>query len=288
MDKIDFTGKVAVVTGASRGIGRQLALGLAKRGATVVGTARSMDASPGSGGTLRETIDMITSAGGKAIGIPCQIAVSQEAGELISRAYSDFGRVDVLVNNAGSLTTKPLSETTDEEWAQLYAVNVNAPFYLIRAVQPIMQAQRSGNIFNVTSGSGTQNPRPDQAVYSSTKAAVDRMTWVLAHELREYGIAVNSWWPGVIATDMTRGRLPGDPVEVVEESAMWIMAQTPDTFTARTVRRGEFGKTWGQGPDQGALVTASVWSASSAPVIGCSDIRRISVMTAEGDRATAP
>ncbi len=247
MDNLDFTGKVAVVTGASRGIGRVLALGLAKRGATVVGTARSMDSSPGAGGTLGQTIDLITRAGGKAIGMPCQITDHAEAGALIESVHRKFGRIDVLANNAGHLVSKTLLDHTDEEFQQTYLTNVFAPFYLMRAVLPVMKSQRSGNIFNVTSGSGVTNPRPDTTVYSSTKAALDRMTWILAHEVKEYGVAVNSWWPGVIATDMTIGRLQGEPVEVVEESAMWVMAQTPDTFTAQTVRRGEFGKTWGPG-----------------------------------------
>jgi 3-oxoacyl-[acyl-carrier protein] reductase len=245
----DFTGKIALVTGASRGIGRQLALALARQGATVVGTARSLDASPGAGGTLAGMVAEAKASRWRAEGIAAQITDPADARGLVEEVIRRHGRVDILCNNAGHLVDKTLSGHTDEEIHQTYLVNVFAPLALIRAVLPGMRAQGSGTIFNVTSGSGVGSPRPGQTVYSSTKAALDRATWVLAHEVRDEGVAVNSWWPGVVATDMTAGRLQGDPLEVVEESALWVMAQTAATFTGRTVRRGEFGTVYGPGID---------------------------------------
>ncbi len=245
----DFSGKVAIVTGASRGIGRQLALALARQGATVVGTARNLDASPGQGGTLASMVAEAQERGWRAEGIAAQITDPADAQRLVEEVITRHGRVDILCNNAGHLVDKTLQGHTNEEIYQTYLVNVFAPLSLMRAVLPSMRAQGSGNIFNVTSGSGVGSPRPGQTVYSSTKAALDRATWVLAHEVRAEGVAINSWWPGVIATDMTAGRLQGDPLEVVEASALWVMSQTAAIFTARTVRRGEFGTVYGPGLD---------------------------------------
>lgn len=247
MENIDFTGKVAVVTGASRGIGRHLAIALGKRGASVVVTARSLDTPSKHGDTLKSTAEAIEQAGGKALAVPCQITDSKDASALIDRAKQEFGKIDILLSNAGVTINKPITEMSDEEWDQLWNVNVSAGFYLLRKVIPVMKEQRSGNIFLVSSGSGVVTPRADSVAYSATKAALDRMARVLSHDLREHNVAINSWWPGVIMTDMTEGRLQGEPVEVVEDSAIWAMAQTPDTFTGQSVRRGEFGKVWGPG-----------------------------------------
>lgn len=245
----DFTGKIAIVTGASRGIGRQLALALARQGATVVGTARNLESSPGQGGTLSSMVAEAKTSGWRAEGIAARITDPADAKRLVDEVITRHGRVDILCNNAGHLVDKNLQEHTEEEILQTYLVNVFAPLYLIRAVLPGMRAQRAGTIFNVTSGSGVGSPRPGQTVYSSTKAALDRITWVLAHEVKGEGVAINSWWPGIVATDMTAGRLQGDPLEMVEESALWVMAQTAANFTARTVRRGEFGTVYGPGLD---------------------------------------
>lgn len=247
MDTLDFTGKVAVVTGASRGIGRVLTLGLAKRGAAVVGTAREMDSSPGTGGTLRETFEMVEAAGGKGLAVPCRITEEAEAQRLIDQAHRAFGRIDILVNNAGTHPHKALAEMTLDEWNELLDVNLTAPFLLTRAVLPTMKQQRSGHILNLSSGAGIARPRPDVTAYSATKAAIDRITHNLAHEMREHGIAVNSLMPGILLTDMNAGRGVGDPVEIVEEPGLWILAQAPSNFTGQIVRREDYGETWGPG-----------------------------------------
>ena len=247
MAELDFSGKVAVVTGASRGIGRVIALGLAKRGAAVVGTARRLDSSRGVGGTLKETFAMIEAAGGTGLAVPGSITSAAGVRSLIAQAHGEFGRVDVLVNNAGVHPGVSVTEMTDGQWDDMIAVNLTAPFLLIREVVPVMKEQGSGNILNVSSGAGSRSPRADNTGYGATKAAIDRMSFNLAHELKDDGIAVNSWLPGILATDMNAGRQPGEPVELAEESVMWLLAQTASSFTGRVVRREEFGKTWGPG-----------------------------------------
>ena len=250
MADVDFSGKVAVVTGASRGIGRVIALGLAKRGAAVVGTARRLDSSRGVGGTLNETFAMIEAAGGTGLAVPGSITNAAGVRSLISQAQDAFGRVDVLVNNAGVHPGVSVTEMTDGQWDDMIAVNLTAPFLLIREVVPVMKAQGSGNILNVSSGAGSRSPRADNTGYGATKAALDRMSFNLAHELEGDGIAVNAWLPGILATDMNAGRQPGEPVELAEESVMWLLAQTASSFTGRVVRREEFGKTWGPGASE--------------------------------------
>ena len=247
MAEIDFAGKVAVVTGASRGIGRVIALGLARRGAAVVGAARRLDFSPGVGGTLEETFAMIEAAGGAGLAVPGSITDAAGVRSLLAQAQDAFGRIDILVNNAGMHPGVSVTKMTDGQWNDMIAVNLTAPFLLMREVVPIMKAQGSGNILNVSSGAGSRSPRADNTGYGATKAALDRMSFNLAHELKDDGIAVNAWLPGVLATDMNAGRQPGEPVGLAEESVMWIVAQTPATFTGRVVRREELGNTWGPG-----------------------------------------
>jgi len=245
MAEQDFSGKVAIVTGASRGIGRVIALGLARRGATVVGTARKMDDSPGAGGTLRETFDMIAAAGGQGLPIAGSITEPEPVKALVEQVVNEYGRIDMLVNNAGYHPGVSITEMSNEAWFNMIAVNITAVFLMTRDVIPTMKLQKSGNILGVSSGAGIARPRADNTGYAATKGAMDRMFHNLASELLEHNIAVNTWQPGILATDMNAGRLPGEPVEIVEPSAIWLLAQTAESFTDNNVRREDFGTLWG-------------------------------------------
>ncbi len=243
MADVDLTGKVAIVTGASRGIGRAIALGLARSGAAVVGTARQLDSSPGTGGTLGETVALITAEGGTGLAVPADITDPAGAQALVDRAKAELGRIDILVNNAGVYPRGSIADFPPDEWLNLIAVNVNAPFFMCRAVLPTMIAQGSGNILNVSSGAGQRSVK-DRVGYSTSKAALDRFSMSLAEEVREAGIAVNAWTPGLVATDMNDQSERGSAPEAVVESAVWLAAQDT-SFTGHLVARQEFGVSWG-------------------------------------------
>lgn len=241
----DLTGQVALVTGASRGIGRQLALAMARRGATVVATARELDSSPGEGGTLRDTAAAVEAEGGAVVAVPATITTAEGAAALVAEAVARTGRIDVLVNNAATYPQGLIADTTPEEWDYAMAVNVNAVFYLTRCVLPVMRAQGGGRIVNVSTDMVLRY-RPTRIVYSATKAAVDHLTFGLAEETRADNIEVVAWTPGYVRTDMGGPAAP-HPVESVEPSFLWLLSQPHMSLTGRLLRRIEFGETWGVG-----------------------------------------
>ena len=239
----DLSGKAVLITGASRGIGRCLAVAMARCGATVAVTARSMDSSPGEGGTLRGTAEAVEAAGGKAIAIPAAITDPAQAAALIEEAAARAGRLDVLVNNAGVYPDARIAEMPVEEWRDAMDVNLNAPFYLARAAIPLMERQGGGRIVNVSSEMALRR-RPGRVAYSASKAALDVFSLALAEEVRGRRVEVNVWTPGYVRTDMS-GPGATEGVETVEPSFLWMLAQPPMALTGRILRKIEFGETWG-------------------------------------------
>lgn len=241
----DLTGQVALVTGGSRGIGRQLALAMARHGATVVVTARNLDSSPGSGGTLRGTAETIEAAGGAAFAIPATITDSADAARLVDETVERAGRLDVLLNNAGVYPEALIAGMSDEDWLDNMDVNMNAVFYMTRAALPVMAQQGGGRIYNVSSDLAIRYA-VGRVAYSAAKAALDVFSQALALEVREQNIEVVSWTPGHVLTDMSWPRAK-ESVETVEPSFLWMLAQPPMALTGLILRKNDFGKTWGAG-----------------------------------------
>ncbi|MDY6784212.1 MAG: 3-oxoacyl-[acyl-carrier-protein] reductase [Cyanobacteriota bacterium] len=188
--------KVAVVTGASRGIGRAIALALASEGATVVANyARSSTAA-------EEVVAEITNAGGVAIAFQADVSQSQEVETLIEETKAKFGRIDVLVNNAGITRDTLLLRMKPEDWQAVINLNLTGVFLCTKAASKLMIKQRSGRIINIASVSG-QMGNPGQANYSAAKAGVIGFTKTAAKELASRGVTVNAVAPGFIETDMT-------------------------------------------------------------------------------------
>jgi 3-oxoacyl-[acyl-carrier protein] reductase len=188
--------RVAIITGASRGIGRATALALAAEGANVVVNYAS------SSGAAEEVVKAITDAGGNAIALRADVSKLEQVETLLKDTLDKFGRVDVLVNNAGITRDTLLLRMKPEDWQAVIDLNLTGVFLCTRAVSKVMLKQKSGRIINIASVAG-QMGNPGQANYSAAKAGVIGFTKTVAKELASRGITVNGVAPGFIATDMT-------------------------------------------------------------------------------------
>lgn len=193
---MQLTDKVALVTGASRGIGRAIALLMAKQGADVVVNYS------GSEGAAQETVDAIVAMGRKAIKIKANVGNADEVAAMVDEAHSTFGRIDILVNNAGITRDGLLMRMKDSDWDDVININLKGVYLMTKAVSKIMMKQRSGKIVNMTSVVGVTG-NAGQANYSASKAGVIGFTKTCAKELASRGITVNAIAPGFIHTDMT-------------------------------------------------------------------------------------
>jgi NAD(P)-dependent dehydrogenase (short-subunit alcohol dehydrogenase family) len=197
-------GKVALITGASQGLGRALALAFAREGASIVINSRSEE-------SIRPVAREAEALGAEVVALAADVSRNTDAERLVDTAVERFGRVDVLVNNAGAVLRKDTEELTAAELDTLWAVNVRSVLLLCRAVLPAMVRGGGGSIVNVSSISAVRGT-PRRAAYAATKAALDGMTRSLAMEYGPRGVRVNSIAPGAIETDMWRTPLAQDGV----------------------------------------------------------------------------
>lgn len=195
----DLAGQSALVFGASRGIGKAIAIALAEAGADVTIAARR-DGSFEFPGTLDETVEQIRAAGGKARAAFCDIVDSASVDALVADVVKITGRLDVLVNSAVQISYSALLDITDEEWRRGFDVNVNGPFFLTRAAARVMQAQGGGHIIHLT-GSGARDVGVVKELTGASKAALERFVRGAAHELKPFNIAVNLFDPGGVRTE---------------------------------------------------------------------------------------
>ena len=209
----NLKGRVAIVTGAGRGIGRAIALVFAERGADVVIASRTKS-------EVEKTAADVKALGVRAIAVPTDVGKSAEVDTLVQRTLDEFGKVDILVNNAGQVLHMPVApfpdktlkppqadrETTtgmsDEEWHRIMDANLSSAFYCCRAVGPHMMKQGYGKVINVSSNNGSQ-AYPYVAAYSVSKAGMNMLTRILALEWAPYNISVNAIGPGEFRTAMT-------------------------------------------------------------------------------------
>jgi NAD(P)-dependent dehydrogenase (short-subunit alcohol dehydrogenase family) len=193
MGRLD--GKTAIVTGASRGIGRAIALELAQEGAKVALNYVSSDA------RAQEVADEVASFGGACMLAKANVANPQEARAMVKRVAEQFGRIDILVNNAGITRDKSLRKMIDEDWLEVVQANLNAVFFCTSAAIPIMIEQNYGRIINISSMNG-QTGAFGQANYGASKGGIIAFTKTCAIELAKYNITVNAICPGFTMTDM--------------------------------------------------------------------------------------
>ena len=189
-------GKVAIVTGASSGIGEATAIALAEQEAIVILTARRLD-------RIQNVMNQINAAGGKAVAIQTDITKKEQVQKMVDQVKAEFGRVDMLINNAGVMLLSFLDKGKVDEWDQMIDVNIKGVLYGIHAVLPIFKGQGSGHIINVSSDAG-HGVFPSSSVYSGTKHAVRAISEGLRIELRgipEIRVTIIS--PGAVATELT-------------------------------------------------------------------------------------
>lgn len=197
----DLTGKVAIVTGAGRGIGKEILLLLAKAGASVV--ACDIDEK-----ITCETADLVCDLGAEAIALQVDVSRVDSVQECVQKVLDKFGKVDILINNAGVTRDKLLVRMSEQEWDLVIAVNLKGAFNFTKAVVRPMMKQRSGRIVNIASVIGVMG-NAGQANYAASKAGVIGFTKSIAKEVASRGINVNAIAPGFIDTEMTK-KLPKD------------------------------------------------------------------------------
>jgi NADP-dependent 3-hydroxy acid dehydrogenase YdfG len=187
-------GKVALITGASSGIGEATAEALAAQGATIVAAARRED-------RLDDLVGRIEDNGSKALAVACDVTDEEQAHDLLRRAKEEFGRVDILVNNAGTMQPSKIEQGFSEEWRQMFDVNVFGVLYTTDAAIKVMKEQGSGDLVNVSSLAGRRT-QATRGIYSATKFAVNAISEALRQELLEDNIRVTVVEPGIVETEL--------------------------------------------------------------------------------------
>lgn len=242
-------GRTAIVTGASRGIGRAIALLFAKEGANVVAAART--GQPGQHplpGSIAETVAEIEAAGGRAIAVQCDVSQEEDVARLVAKTREVFGPPDVLVNNAALNYYIPFPEFPLRRWRKMLEVDLTGPFMLIQAVLPDMLAAKRGHIVNISSLAARHPEGPPYSYprggtpYGVVKAGIERLTTGLAHELYDSGIAVNALAPaGIVPTPgvlyhkliESEDDPRAEPVEYMARAALLLATCDPKTVTGR-------------------------------------------------------
>ena len=241
-------GRVAIVTGASRGIGTAIAERLAEAGARVAVSARTLDPVDKYEGSLSETVERIRAAGGEVVAIQADMAKAEDRQRLVAETIAQLGPVDILVNNAAITYYMPFTEFTEKRYRLMFEVQVRAPYELAQMVVPGMRQRGEGWILNITSRAGVHPQGPPFnpmyrdygfSVYGMVKAALDRFTTGLAAEVYDDGIAVNSLapWdnvatPGASAHDLVKNFALED-ISLMAEAALLLCSGDPKTLTGR-------------------------------------------------------
>ncbi len=254
----ELKGKVAIVTGSSRGIGKAIALQLGRDGAAVVVGARTEEGTEDNPGSIGETAKAIEDGGGKAVAIKVDVTVDSELEALAEKTMTEFGQIDVLVNNAGALGGMPrFLESEPDELDYFYRTNLRAPYVLAKIVGIKMAEQGHGVIFNISSGlarlpdppgsQGTGHPRRfggPSNVYGMTKAALNRFAAGVAAELQENNIAIININPGFTLTERLARLMKGADTSRMERpettaKAIAFLARDPMPYTGQIITARE-------------------------------------------------
>lgn len=247
---MSLKGKVAIVSGASRGVGRAVALSLAKEGCNVVIAAKSTEDTPELPGTIYSVAKEVEALGVKALPIKCNVREMEDITNLVDQTKKEFGRIDILINNAGALWWQPMMNTPEKKFDLMMEVNAKATFFLCQAVLPSMMENKWGHIINMS-------PPVDLTMlknhigYFISKYGMTMVSHGLAEEMREHNIAVNSLWPrtmvesyatinwGLGTPDMWR------KADILADSTLAIIKKDPSVLTGQALIDEDFLKSEG-------------------------------------------
>jgi NADP-dependent 3-hydroxy acid dehydrogenase YdfG len=216
----NIEGKVVVITGASSGLGEAAARLLSAQGATVALGARRVH-------RIKSLADELTAGGGKALAIPTDVTHFEQVKRLADAAVQTYGRIDVMINNAGVMPHSPLERLKIDDWNRMIDVNLRGVLYGIAAALPYMKAQLSGHIINVSSVAG-HKVRPGSAVYAATKTAVRVISEGLRQEVKPYNIRTTVISPGAVASELADSITEPDIAQTVRD--LYEIAVPADTF----------------------------------------------------------
>jgi 3-oxoacyl-[acyl-carrier protein] reductase len=224
-----LAGKIALITGAGRGIGQGIALAFAREGCDIAALARTSE-------EIEETARAVRGLGRRAVALVCDVTHECAVREAVQAAERDLGPIDILVNNAGYACFKPFTETDAAAWRRTLDVNLTGPFLCIQAVLPSMMARKSGRIINISSVAGLK-PIVEQSAYCASKYGLNGLTKVLAMELRPHGIGVHAICPGGVDTQLARENMPDRDrsnwlgPEDIAHAALFLATQSPRAAT---------------------------------------------------------
>lgn len=271
MSEMRFDDDVVIVTGAGRGLGREYALAFAARGAAVVvnDIGAEADGSGGSRAVAQGVVDEIVAAGGRAVADTNSVATGEGAAAIVQTALGHFGKVTVLVNNAGTIAYARLSEIGDTDWRRMLSVTLDGTFHMSRAVWPLMAAQGYGRIVNTTSNAGFAG-NETLAHYGAAKLGVAGLTKCMAQEVGDSGICVNAVAPMAVTRmnrevffggavvegenwreDIASGKVPMGPAEIVAPTVLWLAHRSTtlngEIFSSSSGKVARVGFVVGQG-----------------------------------------
>lgn len=238
-----FENKTAFITGASRGIGKAIALRLAQEGANIVVVAKSIEENPKLGGTIFSAAKDIEDAGGKALAVQCDIRFEDQIQNAVEKAAAHFGGIDILINNASAISLTPTEQTSSKAYSLMHDINVKGTFFVSKACIPYLKKGNNAHILNLSPPINlNQKWLTNHVAYTMSKYNMTMIALGLSGELKKYSIAANALWPKTtIATAAVKNLLGGEALmnmsripEIIADTAYYILKRPSAECTGNT------------------------------------------------------